>query len=225
MGGAAAGEVAGGRGGGGRGRTFRVSGCRGFQWPAAVEEGAGGGGGPAAAMVRPAEGEAARERRRPGRAGAPVGGCGGGGEKKAAARWRAWLGLAAAEGGGAEAAPEPREVGVGEGVTSEKLLRRNRRESQLATNRRPEEGGIYSSRARVRAMPSQKEDEGEEALPLFIFLAETSTPVRGGRWGRSAGVGRWGEWPPARLPTPGVVEGGGEPLGFRVAGASNGRRP
>jgi len=47
VGGAAAGEVAGGRGGGGRRRIFRVSGCRGFQWPAAVEEGAGGGDGSA----------------------------------------------------------------------------------------------------------------------------------------------------------------------------------
>jgi len=71
-------------------------------------------------------------------------------------------------------------------------------------------------------MPSQKEEEGEEAPPLFIFLAETSTPVRGGRWRRSAGDGRCGERPP---PAAGVVDGGGGPLGFRVAGASNGRRP
>ena len=56
-----------------------------------------GGGGWAAATVRPAEGEAARERRRPAGVGPPVGG----GEKKPAARWqRAWLGLAAVEGGG-----------------------------------------------------------------------------------------------------------------------------
>ena len=69
--------------GGGRSgrRTFRFSGCRGFQWPAAVEEGAWSGGGPAVAMVR--------------RAGAPVGGGGGGGEKTVAARRRVWLGLAA----------------------------------------------------------------------------------------------------------------------------------
>ena len=91
------------------------------------------------AMVRPAEGKAARECRRPGRAGAPVDGGGGGGAKASAARRRAWLGLAAAEGGGggAGAAPEPREVGVGGGATPERLLRRNRRQSQLATNRRP----------------------------------------------------------------------------------------
>ena len=41
-------------------------------------------------------------------------------------------------GGGAEAAPEPREVGVGGGATPENLLRRNHREPQLATNRRPQ---------------------------------------------------------------------------------------
>jgi len=47
--------------------------------------------------------------------------------------------------------------------------------------------GIYSSRERARAILSQKEHqrrrkrEEEEAPPLFIFLAETSAPVRGGR--------------------------------------------
>ena len=64
MGGAAAGEVAGGRGGGGRRRPLG-SGLPGLQWPPDLEEGAGGGGGPAAEAVRPAEGAAARERRRP----------------------------------------------------------------------------------------------------------------------------------------------------------------
>jgi len=37
-------------------------------------------------VVRPAEGEAARERCRPGGAGPPVGGAGGGGKEKAARR-------------------------------------------------------------------------------------------------------------------------------------------
>ena len=115
VGGAAAGEVAGGRGGGGRRRTFRVSGCRDFQWPATVEEGAGGGGGPAAAAVRPAEGAAARESRRPGRAGQPVGGGRrrGRGESCAARQrarlaWRRWRAAAEAPG----AAPEPGEAGA-----------------------------------------------------------------------------------------------------------------
>jgi len=69
-------------------------------WLPDLEERVRGGGGPTAAEVRPAEGKAARERRRPGRARAPVGGGCDGGEKAAAARRRACLGLAAVQGGG-----------------------------------------------------------------------------------------------------------------------------
>ena len=54
------------------------------------------------------------------------------------------------------------------------------------------------------------EEEEEEAPPLFIFLVETTAPVRGAMWGKR---------PPARSPAAGVVEGSGGPLGFRVAGA------
>ena len=72
MGGAAAGEVAGGRGveGGGGALGFRVTWVRGAPWPPAIEE----EGPRAAATVRPAEGEAARERRRLAGVGPPVGG-------------------------------------------------------------------------------------------------------------------------------------------------------
>ena len=73
VGGAAAGEVAGGQGGGGQRRPlgFGLPRSGAAPWPPAIEEeGAGGGGGPAAAAVRPAEGEAAL----PGEARQPVGG-------------------------------------------------------------------------------------------------------------------------------------------------------
>ena len=58
MGGAAAGEVAGGRGVGGRRRPLG-SGLSGLHWPLDQEEEIGGGGGPAVMVGRPAEGEAA----------------------------------------------------------------------------------------------------------------------------------------------------------------------
>ena len=56
-----AGEVADGRGGGGRRRPLGF-GLSGFQCPPDLEEGAGGGGGPAVEAVRPAE-DAERRRR------------------------------------------------------------------------------------------------------------------------------------------------------------------
>ena len=63
---------------------------------------------------------------------------------------------------------------------------------------------VYSSHARVRALLSQKEERKKKPPLLFIFLAETSAPVTGGRWG---------ERPPARSPAAGVVEGSGGPYG------------
>ena len=80
MGGAAAGR--------GRRRPlgFGLPGSGAAPWPPAIEEeGAGGGGGPAVAAVRPAEGEATRERRRPDGAGQLVGGGRQRGREKAAA--------------------------------------------------------------------------------------------------------------------------------------------
>ena len=70
----------------------------------------------------PAEGEAARERRRPGRAGHPVGGGrrrgrGEGGDDGRAARRRAWLAAVAVEGSGDGAG-----AGDGGGVAPEEEI-------------------------------------------------------------------------------------------------------
>ena len=134
MGGAAAGKVASGRGGGGWRRPLG-SGVPGLQWPPELDEGAGGGGGPAAEAVRPAEGVAARERHRPGGAGSPVGGAGGGGEEKTTRRWLGGavagsISVAAMEGGGGG-----RRSWRWRGRRS--LLRLDAFQSQKAINRRP----------------------------------------------------------------------------------------
>ena len=106
--------------------------ARRLPWPPAIEEGAGCGGGPAVEAGCPAEGAAARERRRPGGAGPSVGGAGGRGEEKTT--WR-WLGgmvagsisVAAVEGGGGGRQRRGRRS----------ILRLDAFQSQKAMNRRP----------------------------------------------------------------------------------------
>ena len=125
MGGAAAGEVAGGRGGGGW-RWPLGSGLPGLQWSPDLEEGAGGGGGPAAEAIRPAGADL------------PVGGAGGGGEEKTTRRWLGGavagsVSVAAVEGGGG--GDRGRRSRGRQGRRS--ILRLDAFQSQKAMNRHP----------------------------------------------------------------------------------------
>ena len=104
MGGATVSEVASNQGGGGWRWTLRSQGCWGgaAPWPPDLEEGSVAAAALVVMAVRPAEGEAARERHWPVGVGPPVGVAAGGGEVKTAVVARrddgeAWLAQAVAE--------------------------------------------------------------------------------------------------------------------------------